>query len=237
MAVAYFPDAVVRPIGADPITSRKVIFGNPREYLVKSWLTGAKPSTIQSGVMPAGKEPADAFAVPLAVDPSGKRVVVTGPVDPRHGQERALGVVGRVWRGEQVARRSQGGGRRGRVVEGRQDDPDRRRAGVVIAWDAGTFKEKSRIAVRGRVAAVAISPDGKTRGGSGGLGSGSTPRKGELQRGSVRLAGGGLAGEAEGHLTRDRRWTVQGCGVGRVRAGRQVARFGVLQLRPPHEAR
>ncbi len=34
-------------------------------------------------------------------------------------------------------------------------------SGVVITWDAATFKEKSRLALGGRVAAVTISPDGK----------------------------------------------------------------------------
>ena len=94
--------------------------------------------------------------------PDGKRVVVTGPIDRDTRQERALGVVGRVGRGATSC--SKGTRRRSSAAAWSKDgktivtgDAD----GVVIAWDAATFKEKSRLALGGRVAAVAISPDGK----------------------------------------------------------------------------
>jgi uncharacterized protein (TIGR03067 family) len=100
--------------------------------------------------------------VPLAVDPSGKRVVVTGPIDRASGKNVLW-----AW--------SAGSGEGNKLLEGHKAtvvsaawSKDGKTIltgdalGVVIAWDAGTFKEKARIAVHGRIAAVAISPDGKS---------------------------------------------------------------------------
>ena len=161
LAVGFFPDVVVRPIGADPITSHKIIYGDSREYLVKSWLEGANPSTIRSGVAPAGKKPADPFAVPLAIDPSGKRVVVTGPVDRATGKNVLWAWSAGSGAGNQLLE-----GHKATVVAAAWSKDGKTiltgdSGGVVIAWDAETFKEKARVAVHGRIAAVAVSPDGK----------------------------------------------------------------------------
>ncbi len=86
-AVGWFPDApVLDDQGVLLATSRKVTFGNARGYFVKSWLKWPLVSTIKSSTVAAGKEPADAYAVPLAVAPDGKRVVLTGPIDRDSGK-------------------------------------------------------------------------------------------------------------------------------------------------------
>src|SRR5207248_11630656 len=120
-------------------TSRKVIAGNARGYAVKTWLEWPKVSTITASTVLPGRKPADEYAVPLAVSPDGKRVVVTGPIDKDTGKnvlwawaagsdagnQRLEGhkaaVVAAAW-----------SGRGGLIVTGDAD-------GVVITWDATTF--------------------------------------------------------------------------------------------------
>ena len=158
-AVGFFPDV---PLGDDstPPISHKLIFGTAGQYVVKTWIDAEKPSTITSRTVAAKKQPADNHAVPLAIDPNGKRAVVTGPLDKDTGKNVLWAWSAGSGEGNKLL-----AGHKGRVVcaawskNGKLivtgDD-----AGVVIVWDATAFKEKSRVTLGGRVVAVAASPDG-----------------------------------------------------------------------------
>ncbi len=159
LAVACFPDEVVLGGGIEPVSrTRKVIFGNAREYIVKSGIDWEKASTIKASTVDANKEPSDKFAVPIAVSPDGKRVVVNGPLNKDTGKNVLW-----AW--------SAGSGAQNKLLEGHKaavvsavwvgkvivtGDAD----GLVITWDGETFKEKSRVNLGGRVAALTLSRDG-----------------------------------------------------------------------------
>jgi len=150
-AVAFFPDA-----GA----TRRVIFGNGREYVVKSWAKRPLDTTIRSSTVAAGKAPADEYALPLAVAPDGKRVVVTGPVDPATGRN-----VLRAWAIGSEAESKVLDGHKAAVVAAAWSSDGKvivtgDAEGVVITRDAATMKEKSRLAFGARVAAVAVTAGG-----------------------------------------------------------------------------
>lgn len=159
LAVAFFPD---RPPGPGGLaTTRKVIFGNAREYVGKTWLVGAKATTIKSSIVAAGKQPADEYAVPLAVSPDGKRAVVTGPIDKDTGRNVLW-----AWAAGSGAGNDLLVGHKAAVVAAAWSNDGKAiltgdAEGVVITWDGATFKEKLRLALGARVAAVAISPDAK----------------------------------------------------------------------------
>ena len=159
-AVAYFPDVTVKA-GDESFTSRKVIFGNARGYFVKSWLAWPQVGTIKTSTVPEGKEPADAHAVPLAVSPDGKRVVVTGPIDRDSGKNvlwawsAGSGEANKLLEGHKAVVTCAAWSKDGKTIL--TGDAE----GIVIAWDGETFKEKSRRRFGPRIAAVAISPDGK----------------------------------------------------------------------------
>ncbi len=163
LAVAYFPD-VPGPnvlVNGRPAINRKLIFGNARGHFVKTWLAWPNVSTIQTNTVAAGKKPADEYAVPLAVDPAGKRVVLTGPIERDTGKNvlwawsAGSGEANKLLEGHKAVVTSAAWSKDGKVIV--TGDAD----GVVITWDATTFKEKSRLSLGGRVAAVAISANGK----------------------------------------------------------------------------
>ncbi len=164
-AVAVFPDVDLNP-GAQPRVIHKLIFGNRQRYYVKTWVGEKAPSTISlSTSAPNGG--ADAYAVPLAVEPNGNRAIVTGPIDRDTGKNILW-----AW-----AAGNHGPGRPGnRVLEGHEAvvvsaawSRDGKTAatgdaaGRVIVWDARTMTELHRVELGARVGAVALSPDGKTR--------------------------------------------------------------------------
>jgi WD40 repeat protein len=161
-AVGFFPDTTFFPEGGDKaaVTFRKVIFGTAAGYVVKTWVDPEKASTITSSTVAAGKKPADEFAVPLAADPNGKRVVVTGPIDKRTGKNvlwawsAGSGSPNELLEGHKAAVVSAAWSKDGKVIV--TGDAD----GLVIVWDAKTFKEKSRVALGGRVAGLAVTHDG-----------------------------------------------------------------------------
>jgi len=160
IAVGFFPDLRLPGDEVPPLTSRKVIFGTAGEYVVKTWVEPAKASTINSRTVAVGKLPADYYAAPLVVDPNGKRAVVTGPIDKDTGKNvlwawsAGSGEANKVLEGHKGTVVSAAWSKNGKVIVTGDD------AGLVIVWDAATFKEKSRLSLGGRVAAVAVTHDG-----------------------------------------------------------------------------
>ncbi len=162
LAVGFFPDTTIFPEGGDKVavTFHKLIVGTAAGYVVKTWADPEKASTINSKTVAAGKLPADSYAVPLAIDPNGKRVVVTGPIDKDTGKNvlwawsAGSGEANKLLEGHKGMVVSAAWSKNGKLIVTGDD------AGVVIIWDAATFKEKSRLKLRGRVAAVAVTHDG-----------------------------------------------------------------------------
>jgi RNA polymerase sigma factor (sigma-70 family) len=161
IAVGFFPDVAVQA-GGESFTSRKVIFGNARGYFVKSWLAWPQVGTIKTSTVAEGAKPADDHAVPLAVSPDGKRVVVTGPIDRDTGKNvlwawsAGSGEANKLLAGHKSVVTCAAWSKDGKTIL--TGDVE----GIVIAWDGETFKEKSRRRFGPRIAAVAVSPDGKT---------------------------------------------------------------------------
>src|SRR5690606_6732789 len=78
-AIGVFPD---QPITEEFVRSQ-IVFGNPRGYFIKSWVPGKLPEslgTISTSTTAGDNPPADAGAVPLAVDPKGRSAIMTGPI-------------------------------------------------------------------------------------------------------------------------------------------------------------
>jgi len=155
-AVAVFPEAPAAGGGR----GRKVIFGNAGGYVVKMWLTRASMSTATLNTALPGRPPADPDAAPLAVDPEGRRVVITGPIDPATGKNVLL-----AW--------SAGSGAGNQLLEGHAATVTAAAwsangntvatgdaGGTVIVRDGATFRELSRRTLPGRVAGLAVAHDG-----------------------------------------------------------------------------
>jgi WD40 repeat protein len=157
-AIAFFPD-IIPEKDAQPL--HRIIFGNARGYQVKAWQDIATVSTITTSTVAPGKEPADGHAVPLAVAPDGKRVVVTGPINGDTGKNvlwawsAGSGAGNHLLEGHKAIVTSAAWSVDGKVIVTGDTD------GVVITWDAAKFKEISRLTLGARVAAVAISAESK----------------------------------------------------------------------------
>jgi WD40 repeat protein len=164
-AVGVFPDKDVIAPGNQRFTSHKVIFANARGCFVKVWNDSAAPSTAATITVPKHKNPVDPSAVPLAVDPDGRKAIVTGPMDGNTGKNVLW-----AW----VAGDYEEGTSGNRLLNGHQAvvvsaawSKDGKTAvtgdasGRVIVWDAKTMKESQRLELGGRIAAVALSTDGK----------------------------------------------------------------------------
>ncbi len=81
-AIGVFPTKTI----ADNVIRAKIVFGNPRGYFVKSWVEGKLAETIgtiETRIVAKDAQPADDAAVPLAVDPSGRSAIMTGPIDAK----------------------------------------------------------------------------------------------------------------------------------------------------------
>jgi WD40 repeat protein len=162
-AVGVFPDREIAS-GAEKLTYHKVIFGNARSYYVKSWIESAEPGGIQLVNVAEGKEPSDPLAVPLAVDPAGRSVVLTGPIHRDTGKNVLWAWVAgdyeegspgnRLLPGHEAAVVSATWAPNGKILA--TGDA----AGRLILWDAATMKEIHRHELGDRVAALALSPDG-----------------------------------------------------------------------------
>lgn len=163
ISVAVFPNKVI----AETYTRSQVVFGNASGYFIKSWADGKLPdtvSTIETGTVEKGTKPFDDAAVPLAVDPKGRSAIMTGPLDGKTNKnvlwayvcgDYAEGSPGnRVMVGHDATVVSAAWTKEGgTAVTGDAD-------GRVIVWDAKTMKEKHRLELRGRIAALAMSDDG-----------------------------------------------------------------------------
>jgi len=147
----------------------QIVFGNARGYFVKSWAGYfGKPadtmSTIQTSTVAKDAKPADAAAVPLAVDPKGRSAIMTGPRDAKTNKNVLWAYVcgdyskdspgKRVMVGHTATVVSAAWAKEGSTaVTGDAD-------GRVIVWDAKAMKEARRVELGGRVMALAISDDG-----------------------------------------------------------------------------
>jgi RNA polymerase sigma factor (sigma-70 family) len=163
-AVAVFPDRDVLA-GNQRLRMLKVVFANRQRYVVKTWIGTGAPSTISLSTSAKDTNDADAFAVPLAVDPEGRTVIVTGPIDRDTGKnilwawvagDNGAGSPGnRVLKGHDAVVVSAAWSRDGKTaVTGDA-------AGRIIVWDAQSMKESHRIELGERAAALALSSDGK----------------------------------------------------------------------------
>ena len=166
IAVAYMPLDHNAPAPGPP--SHKVISGNADGHYYKTWRTDPKnAATYETVSTRFGRQLADKYAVPLAADAESKWVLLADTLQGDTGKNE-LGAWS-AW--DWTAKSSYGEYRK---IEGHKasvvsaawsknnkwfvtGDAD----GVVITWDPATFKEKSRLSLGGRVAAVAISADGK----------------------------------------------------------------------------
>ncbi len=169
-ALGVFPDKTI----TEKVIRSKIVFGAARGYFVESWVDGKLAdtlATIKTTTVAKDAKPADAAAVPLAVDPQGRSAIMTGPIDPTGKMSGAKGknvlwayVCGDYEKGSPGNRVMPGhtatvvsaawAKEGGTAVTGDA-------AGRVIVWDAKTMKEARRVELGGRVAALAISDDGQ----------------------------------------------------------------------------
>ena len=150
---------------------RRFVFNNAHDYYVMKFTNVLNPdgsittkpgSTSGIGLNTSGVEDFDEYAMPFAVDPKGERVICNRSYDPKVGYS-LLCVMPADIRGKSVvfedynatfvcAAWSRDGST---IVTG--DD-----AGIVIVWDAKTFKETERFYfLRDRICAVDVTADGK----------------------------------------------------------------------------
>jgi WD40 repeat protein len=164
-AVGVFPNQVVLADEKQKFIGHKIIFGNSKGYFVKSWITGGAVGTIRTSTVAKQKNPVDPNAVPLAVDPAGRSVIVTGPIDSDTGKNVLWAwVAGNYEEGSPGNRLLNG--HRAVVVSAAWSNDGKTVAsgdssGRIIVWDAKTMKETSRLELGARVAALALSRDGK----------------------------------------------------------------------------
>jgi RNA polymerase sigma factor (sigma-70 family) len=164
IAIGVFPDREIES-GDQKLISRKVIFGNALGYSVKEWIEQAAPGTIHVSTVAKEKQPVDPNAVPLAVDPAGRSAIITGPIMRDTGKNVLWAYVAgdhekdspgnRLLVGHEAIVVSAAWSKDGKTaVTGDAD-------GRVIVWDAKTMKETRRIELGTRIAALAITADGK----------------------------------------------------------------------------
>jgi RNA polymerase sigma factor (sigma-70 family) len=164
IAVGAFPDRDIEAEG-QKTTLHKFIYGDSRRYFVVTRYDQGAPGVIELTNVADGKEPADANAVPLALDPAGRCVILTGPRSAETGKNVLW-----AWVAGDYDKGSPGN----RILEGHQApvvsaawSKDGSTAvtgdavGRVIVWDAAAMKETGRVEFGERIAALAITHDGK----------------------------------------------------------------------------
>jgi RNA polymerase sigma factor (sigma-70 family) len=159
-AVGWFPDELVG-WGQPQLRNRKIVFDGERGYHIKNWLSWPLVGSIDVSVTPAGRPRRPVGEAPIAVDPGGKWVVLTSPIYRPTGKNElwaysaGRGAGGEMMLGHKATVTSAAWSADGKTIVSGDAD------GVVIVWDALTFKEKARVGFDQRVAAVAVTADGK----------------------------------------------------------------------------
>ncbi len=163
VAVGVFPDKILQPGGQRQFTFHKIAFASSQRCYVKMWTDSGAPGTIEAST--AGKNAPDPSAVPLAVDPEGRSMIVKGGMDRDSGNNVLWAWVAgdyekgspgnRVLKGHETAVVSAAWSGNGKLaVTGDA-------SGRLILWDAKMMKEIRRRELGRRIAALALSPDGK----------------------------------------------------------------------------
>lgn len=151
--------------------TQKAIAGNAHSYTVRTWTEHHKPDgsldiggfgTIDLTVGVAKDTEVDEYAVPLAVDPKGKRVVCAGPGHPDIGipilwaWAAGSGAGNEIMEGHTHTVVCAAWSRDGStIVTGDAE-------GTVIVWDAKTFKESKRFQFgKDRICALDVTADGQ----------------------------------------------------------------------------
>ena len=151
--------------GLTPANFHQLIIGSAWQYNVKSWYYMDNPNGEGMTTLTTGKTKdkiVDEYAVPLAVDPNGERIVCTGPMDPTTNYNV-------VWAW------SAGSGAGNKLMEGHTKDVvcaawskdgstivTGDAEGTVIVWDAKTSKETKRFQFgKDRIGSVDVSANGK----------------------------------------------------------------------------
>ena len=165
VAVGVFPDQNVGP-GDEKFIQHKIIFGSARESFVKMWIVPEQVGTIKFNIIAKDKNPADPNAVPLAVDPAGRSMIMTGPIDGNTGKNVLWAwVAGNYEEGSPGNRLL--AGHPAMVVSAAWSQDGKTAVtgdskGTVIRWDATTMKETQRFELGNRVAALAVSSRGES---------------------------------------------------------------------------
>ena len=179
IAIGVFPDQAID----DRASFAQIVFGSADGYFVKTWATTRKPEdagTISTSTRPQGTDDTDAWAVPLAVDPRGRSAIMTGPID---GTGQVAGRVGANVLWAYVCGNYEDGSPGNRIMKGHNTtvvsaawSKEGSTAltgdaqGRVIEWNPtrlteagklGGMKELRRHEFGGRVAALAVSDNGK----------------------------------------------------------------------------
>ena len=160
MVVGWFPDEAVE--GEPKLKRHKIAFDCPTGYFILHWIHWTQ---IDGYIAAADGDPdknprRPVGEVPLAIDPGGQWAVMTSQLrdTPRKyelwANSASPGKGGRGMLGHQATVTSAAWSADGTVIVSGDTD------GVVITWDAATFKEKARLSLGGRVVAVAVSADG-----------------------------------------------------------------------------
>src|SRR5262249_38087382 len=145
--------------------SHKIILGTPLGYVVKTWIDSAPVSTIKTSTVAPDNKIADEYAVPLAVDPTGTSAIITGPIDRDTGKNVLWAYVAGNYEKDSPGNRILKGHAAPVVSAAWSQDGKTAvtgdSSGRVIIWDAKTMKETGRVELGHRIAAVAVTSDGK----------------------------------------------------------------------------
>ena len=165
LAVGVFPDENVGD-GEQKFVNHKIIFGNARGCFVKTWIDPGTAGTLELSVLAKDRIPADPNAVPLAVDPAGRSVIMTGPIHGEAGKNVLWAWVAgnhgpgspgnRLLDGHQATVVSAAWSKEGKTAVTGDS------GGRVILWNAETMQETQRLEFGERVAELALSNGGES---------------------------------------------------------------------------
>jgi RNA polymerase sigma factor (sigma-70 family) len=162
VAIGVFPDVTFFAGKNQRLTSHKVVFASAQRCVVKTWTGSGAPGTINLDTSNPTTR-ADPSAVPLAVDPQGKCVIVRGPIDRKSGKNVLWAWVAGDSGSESPGNRLLTGHHEAVVISAAWSRNGKiavtgDASGRVIVWDGKTLREVDRFELGGRVAALAVSP-------------------------------------------------------------------------------